>query len=548
VTDPLARARVALRQGDGAAARAALDDDPGLAAPVAERAELRAQAAYLEHDIEASCRQYTDAYNAFRACSDVGGAIRCARNLASLHIVILGEPAVGAGWLGRAQTLLGDDPAGSAEAGWVAVNRGMFEPDRATRTVRFRQALDLARAHADTSLELVALAYLGANLVHDDRIEEGMALLDEALAGATGEEVDDVKLFEEIFCQLFAACERAHDVTRADQWIRAGEALAARRNLPAVAAFCHTHYGGVLTAAGRWPEADVALSDAVRLWTEHGGLLQRPAALARLAELRVRQGRLDEARALLLGLDTEADAARPLAALRLAEGEPALAADVLERTLDGVDRSHTGAVPLLALLVEARVAQGRPEDAAAVADELVACARAYPGLAYVRAFAALAQGRVALAGGAGDARECLRQAVAGFAAAQLPMELARARRALAEAVQAAEPEVAIAEARAALTAFERLAATREAAATASLLRDLGVRPAAPARDDGVLTRREREVLDLLGRGLSNPEIAERLFISRKTVEHHVGNVLVKLGLRSRAEAAVYANRAEPGGR
>ena len=71
---------------------------------------LRAQAAYLEHDVATSCRDYTDAYNAYRAGGDVGGAIRCARNLASLHIVILGEPAVGAGWLGRAQTLLGMQP------------------------------------------------------------------------------------------------------------------------------------------------------------------------------------------------------------------------------------------------------------------------------------------------------------------------------------------------------------------------------------------------------------------------------------------------------
>jgi DNA-binding NarL/FixJ family response regulator len=50
-------------------------------------------------------------------------------------------------------------------------------------------------------------------------------------------------------------------------------------------------------------------------------------------------------------------------------------------------------------------------------------------------------------------------------------------------------------------------------------------------------------LELLSHGLSNPQIAERLYISRKTAEHHVANVLAKLGLRSRAQAAGYAVRA-----
>ena len=57
---------------------------------------------------------------------------------------------------------------------------------------------------------------------------------------------------------------------------------------------------------------------------------------------------------------------------------------------------------------------------------------------------------------------------------------------------------------------------------------------------GRLTAREREILRLLAEGLSNPQIAERLVISPKTAEHHVGAILRKLQLTSRSEAAVYA--------
>ena len=100
-----------------------------------------------------------------------------------------------------------------------------------------------------------------------------------------------------------------------------------------MSAFCRTHYGGVLTAAGRWPEADVALTEAVRLWgLGHRSL--RGGALVRLADLRVRQGRFEEAEQLLAGPRTRPSTPRaPLAAIHLAKGEPALAARRLERAL-----------------------------------------------------------------------------------------------------------------------------------------------------------------------------------------------------------------------
>jgi DNA-binding NarL/FixJ family response regulator len=197
--------------------------------------------------------------------------------------------------------------------------------------------------------------------------------------------------------------------------------------------------------------------------------------------------------------------------------------------------------PLLALLVDAHLAQGDLEGAERAARRLELLARAQRG-PYLKAAAALARGRICIATGQGDARACLHQALEGFARAPLPRELARARLERARALAGRAPEVAVAEARAALEDFERLEAARHADAAGALLRSLGAPVRTGPKGVGALTRREAEILELVGAGLSNPEIAERLFITRKTVEHHVGNLLAKLGLRNRAEAAAYATR------
>jgi DNA-binding NarL/FixJ family response regulator len=534
----------ALRDGDAATAHRAFE----LALTEGESGEALeglAEAVYLEREYVASAAHYERAFSTYRRERQSMAAGRAARTLAWITGNVLGDWAVRSGWLARARTILEQAGEDRAEHGWVLIIKAFSEPDARVREMLLREAIAIGRRFGDPDIEFLALAYLGGLFVMTNRVEEGMVLSDEALAAACAGDVTELATVDEIFCGLLWACELVNDVPRADQWMRAAAERMQRSNV--VAAFCRAHYGGILTAAGRWREAEAELVEATRHF-DRGMSGRRAAAIIRLADLRVRQGRLEEAAQLLQGLEQHPDVVPTLAALHLARGDTALARDLLERATQGCSEDEVPTVgestmvgPLLALLVDVYLDQENLDDAERVARRLGRVAEAQRG-PYLRAVAALAKGRICVAGGQGDARACLQEALEGFAQAQLPMELARTRLELARALSERSPEVAIAEAKGALEDFERLAAARHADAAGALLRSLGAPIRIGPKGIGALTKREAEVLHLLGAGLSNAEIGDRLYISRKTVEHHVGNVLSKLGLRNRAEAAAYATR------
>ena len=153
-------------------------------------------------------------------------------------------------------------------------------------------------------------------LVFSGRVDEGMARLDEALAAICGGDVTELPVVEGCLCGLITVCERTRDVVRAEEWLRAAERVMQRGNLLAVAGHCRAHYASILVAAGRWADAEDELVAALDLLNE--GTAVWVTAPCRLADLRVRQGRLEEAEQLLAGLDHHEDTVIPVAALHLA--------------------------------------------------------------------------------------------------------------------------------------------------------------------------------------------------------------------------------------
>ena len=536
----LAAGNEALKAGDWSGARVAFES----ALEQEETAEALfglGDALWWLGEVESAVRCRERAYAEFCERSDPVQAAIVAMRLCLTFRANFGNYAASRGWLRRAARLVEDfelDPL----RGWVLLTQAHDADDPVEGERLAREAHEFARRSRDPDLELCALSEVGAWLVELGRVEEGVDLLGEAMAASLGGEGGSLNTVVYTSCHTLISCSRAADFKRASQWVRAIDDFSGRYGCPLLYTKCRTLYGSVLFATGKWARAEEELHTAIAMSRKAERALYGDA-LAKLAELRLAQGRVEEAERLVAGFDDHVGVASVVGALHVARGEPVVAKSIAIRGLSDVGERRLESAPFLELRAEAEIGLGSPREAAATARRLAALGTTLKCEPIVARGERVLGRALAAAGDLREARRHLDAAVAGFARLEMPLEVGRARVLLAVALRDEERETAIAEARAALAIFEELGAGRDADAAAALLRSLGARAARVGpKGIGVLTKRELEVLSLIGEGLSNREMAERLFVTRKTIEHHVARVLAKLELRSRAQAAAYAAR------
>jgi DNA-binding CsgD family transcriptional regulator len=290
---------------------------------------------------------------------------------------------------------------------------------------------------------------------------------------------------------------------------------------------------------GRWDEARTHVSEALRLLEESHQPIEAAFALALLARLEAAGG--DPGHALQLAtssrpttmglpaVTTHSEAASGF--IELGVGNHLEAVRRLEHCVELAERGGTVEPLLLSFetdLAEALVRSGQRERGAELAQDLI---RRFEDRPSVLAAALRASGLAA----EGEFRDLFEQALAIHESVPTPFERARTLLAYGERLRRAKNRVAARGAlKEALAVFDRLGATPW---IERALAELEVSGETLDRSVDGLTRQERQVAAIVASGATNQEAAAKLFVNRKTIEFHLGNVYRKLGVRSRTELA-----------
>jgi hypothetical protein len=212
-----------------------------------------ANACYWVGDLAQMMESLERAYAAARRRPDPLLAAAAALSLVSYHKQFVGNTAAARGWLARAARIVETEVP--QLRGELLGATAFVTEDPAQSEQLAREALAIGRANANVDLELLAMTAVGAALVQQGRTGEGMALLDEAMAGAVGGECGDPLTVAHASCMTMLVCASYFDIERATQWVQAMDRFIDRYGCPFLHAECRTHYGGSCsrTAPGTLP-------------------------------------------------------------------------------------------------------------------------------------------------------------------------------------------------------------------------------------------------------------------------------------------------------
>jgi DNA-binding CsgD family transcriptional regulator len=303
-------------------------------------------------------------------------------------------------------------------------------------------------------------------------------------------------------------------------------------------------------AWNRYRRGDLAGAEADARASEEmlsGDHIIRPVALSVLIRVLVDRGRLDEAVEIADGFDPESLHAglfsislyyEARAYLDLARGTHAGALAALEPIAAWEAESGYRAeiwVPRRSLEALARSALDQEQQAERLADEAVSLARE---LGPLRGVGTALQAQ-ALVGSPEERRQRLHESVEAFAGSEARLEQAKALVELGAAIRRGnQPTDSRAPLKEGLELAHSCGATGVVDRAAEELVAAGGRPWRPAQTGiGSLTPAERRVAELAAKGKTNPEIAQDLFVTRKTIETQLGSVYRKLDISSRVQLA-----------
>lgn len=504
--------------------------------------ERLATAAYLTgHDAE-STNAWTRAHQGWYAHDDERRAVRCAFWL-GFALLQKGEMAQGGGWLARAARIVAEHELDTVERGYLLVPEalaaiGAGELDLALE--RFAVAESLARRFADPDLATLGTLGQGEAMLRLGRMSEGLVLFDEAMVAVISGETSPM-ITGLVYCAVIDGCQHVFDFRRACEWTAALDHWCAQQpGLVPYRGQCLVHRAQVMQLRGQWGGAIVEAEHAKERLSDP----PHPAvgmAHYQLGELHRLRGHASEAeRSYRLAHAAGQDPQPGLALLRLEEGQTDAACAAIESALDAAGDGRSRA-RLLPAHIEIMLAAGRLDEARVSSAELDELAGG--DVTMLGAIACQARGALLLASGeASAAVGPLRTALDAWQTLDAPFEAAQVRVLLAAACwQLGDRDRAGLERDVARDVFEQLGAAPALARLERLLAD-DVDGAGSAAADAsrTVTDRELQVLRLVAAGRTNREIGRELAISEKTVERHLGNIFVKLGVSNRAAATACA--------